>query len=152
MTVTHWRAEIDGRYEPFWAGIDEHRIRLPKCAHCTRFHWYPESRCPHCGSDDLSWCPVRPRGRIYAATVVRRALVKDVGPRPPFGVALVELDDAPACRLVLNIDVTEAPDIDAEVDIVFRTGADGHHLPYARIRQSTNTRTPEPDTREGVDP
>jgi hypothetical protein len=128
-------AGIPAQFRPFWGGVAEYEIRLPYCCSCQQFHWYPQAYCPNCGSADLGWRRVRPSGQVFASTVVRRALVPGAGPRAPFGIALVSLDDAPHCRLVLNTEGSDQVPIGSPVDIVFVADQSGRTVPRAVAAQ-----------------
>lgn len=65
--------------DEFWEGLEEGAFRLSKCAGCDRWMWEanfrggPTVRCGECGSWDLVWVDVEPKGVIYAWTRSHRA-------------------------------------------------------------------------------
>lgn len=59
--------------DPFWEGLFEGRLVLPKCGGCSRIHYYPRNACPFCHSRDLAWTECKPEGRIYSVTTYRRS-------------------------------------------------------------------------------
>ena len=58
--------------DEFWKGLEDGVFRLPKCAGCQRWMWEacfrggPMVRCGECGSWELSWNEVEPRGTVFA--------------------------------------------------------------------------------------
>jgi hypothetical protein len=92
---------------PEFAGFFEHaragRLAFPRCRACTRFHWYPMPRCPHCLSPDVGWQPVSGDGRVYSFTRVTHAFDRSRADALPYVVAIVTFADAPGVRLVTNI-------------------------------------------------
>ena len=81
---------------PFWEAAERGEFKLPKCEACQRFHFYPRSLCPHCGSARLSWCDAEPEGTILAATTVHRAPAPDFAADVPYSLAVVVLTDGPS--------------------------------------------------------
>lgn len=73
----------------------ENVLRLPRCRDCAAFHFYPRSRCPHCGSADLDWQPVSGAGTVYSYTVVQRAPAPAFADEVPYVVAIVALAEGP---------------------------------------------------------
>lgn len=130
-TATHAGGMDETLFAPFTQGLKERAIRMPCCLDCGRFHWYPQRRCPYCGAAKLEWRTLPPTGEVFASTVVRRTLVPGAGPPPPYGVALVSMDGAPQCRLVVNTEDPAGLPIGSAVDLVF--AADGA-IPVAVLR------------------
>jgi uncharacterized protein len=81
-------------------GIRQQKIVLPKCMNCERFHWYPQMRCPFCGSHEIFPERVSNSGRLFSWTEVHHAFDPQFQGQVPFTTCLVELDDAPEVRLV----------------------------------------------------
>lgn len=91
--------EFGGFFEHLRAG----RIAFPCCRACSRLHWYPMKRCPHCYSNDLAWEEVRGEMALYTWTSVQRGFSDAFKDKVPYIVALVEFSAAPGIRLVTNI-------------------------------------------------
>ncbi|WP_082478388.1 zinc ribbon domain-containing protein [Rhizobium sp. Leaf386] len=72
----------------FWEAARAGRLVLPKCTDCGQVHWYPRALCPFCLSSALEWQESRGLGRVYAATLFRRAELPRI-------IAYVELDEGP---------------------------------------------------------
>jgi uncharacterized OB-fold protein len=90
-------------FEPFWSSLRGGQLSFPRCEHCGRFHWYPKTTCPHCGSSLLKWIPVGGDGVLFSWTTVRHAFTDDYREKIPYVVALVEFEEAPGVRLVSNL-------------------------------------------------
>ena len=80
---------------PYWKAAREHRLTLPRCGACGRFHSYPRSRCPHCSSDRLTWTPCSGEATVYSYTEVLRAPSQAFAGEVPYVVAIVELAEGP---------------------------------------------------------
>lgn len=102
---------IDG-FQTFWDAAASGELQFPACRSCERFHWYPMSRCPHCGAADIYWKAVDPVGSLYSWTIVSRAFDAAFANRTPYIVALVEFSGAPGVRLITNLIDIGANEID----------------------------------------
>ena len=119
--------------QPFWDGCKEHRLVLPRCRHCDKFHYYPRAHCPHCWSRDLDWVQVSGKGKLYSYLINHR-------PAPgfeddaPYSIAVVELEEGP--RMLTNIvEVAQTPEelkLDMPVEVVFDDASDSVTLPKFR--------------------
>jgi uncharacterized OB-fold protein len=96
-------------FAPFWEHAARDRLAFPQCEDCRRFHWYPLTRCPHCGSPNLAWTTVPDRGLLYSWTLVHHAFRPSDSVRLPYVVALVDVVGAPGVRLVTNMDRDHLP-------------------------------------------
>jgi len=94
MTTDSSESVPDDATAPFWAGLREGVLDLPRCRSCAELVWYPRSQCPRCMSADLSWERLSGRGTVYSFTVNRRGQGAYRG-RPPFVLAYVELEEGP---------------------------------------------------------
>lgn len=57
-----------GAEAPYWQGLNDGRLVLPRCKGCGRWHWPAVFHCPACGSWEMAWEDVEPRGAIYSWT------------------------------------------------------------------------------------
>lgn len=80
---------------PYWQAAHQGELKLPRCEACAKFHSYPRSTCPHCGSRQLSWQAVSGKGEVYSFTVVHRAPSKGFEALVPYVVAVVALAEGP---------------------------------------------------------
>ncbi|WP_422059666.1 Zn-ribbon domain-containing OB-fold protein [Sphingopyxis sp.] len=61
-------SNVDGADAPYWSGLAEGRLLLPRCTACETWIWPAVSRCGHCGSDAIHWIERAPNGRIFSWT------------------------------------------------------------------------------------
>ena len=119
----------------FWDGAAAGELRLPRCAGCGRFHWYPEGPCRSCGAGGgdgpRRWEAVSGRATLFSWTVVSHAFLPQFRGALPLVPALVSIVEDPDVRLVTRI-VDAAPAdlrVDQPVHVVFRPisfdGVDG---------------------------
>lgn len=120
-------ASLESR--PYWEGIRQHRLMLPRCDDC-RQTWFPPSHlCPACGSKGVGWAESRGRGKVFSYVVFHRAYHPGFAEDLPYAVALVELEEGP--RLLGNV-VGIPPDqvaCEMPVRVTFENVADGVTLP-----------------------
>lgn len=105
---------------PYWEGCGNHKLVLPRCRQCSKFHFYPRAICPYCWSPDLEWQQVSGRATLYSYVINHR-------PAPgfeavaPYSLAVVELEEGP--RMFTNIvGVPQTPDalqLDMPLEVVF---------------------------------
>ena len=79
--------------EPFWQGLNEHKILLQHCNACDGWTFYPRSHCSHCLSTDWTWREVSGAGAIYTYTIARRPTAPQFRGSEPQMMAVVELDE-----------------------------------------------------------
>jgi len=84
--------KLEGDALPFWRGLAERRIELPRCRACARWIFYPRPFCPHCLAPEVSWERVEGRGTIYTCTIVRKPTNPYFFAEAPYVYAVVELD------------------------------------------------------------
>lgn len=101
----------------FFDEASDSTVSLPQCDDCQKFHWYPMERCPHCQSSNLRWRPVSATGVVFSKTVVRRSFTDVTEGDVPYGIVLVEVDEAPSVRLVCRFDPNEPISIGTPVKI-----------------------------------
>lgn len=58
----------DGADAPYWNGLAEGRLLLPRCDRCGDWLWPAVSRCGSCGSEAVVWIERPMRGTIFAWT------------------------------------------------------------------------------------
>ncbi len=79
-------------YSGYRDGLERGELLGLLCNGCREHILPPTAACPSCGSTDLETASLSPRGKIATFTVVR---VAAAGFRPPFVVAMAELDQGP---------------------------------------------------------
>ena len=110
----------DAATEPYWNAAREHRLVMPRCMDCGRYHFYPRTLCPYCSSSRLEWTQCSGLGTVYSFTVVHRAPSPAFAAEAPYIVAVVELDEG--TRLMTNITgcAPDAVRVGAKVRVTFR--------------------------------
>ena len=58
----------DGADAPYWNGLAEGRLLLPRCGGCGDWLWPAVSRCGACGSETVEWIEHAMRGTIFSWT------------------------------------------------------------------------------------
>ena len=86
--------------QPFWDGVDAHRLLVPRCTSCGAWIWQPRPLCPRCHAPDPEWVSVGGNARIASWTALHPPVLTVWAEQVPFVVLLVELDDAPGVRMI----------------------------------------------------
>jgi len=87
--------------QPYWDGLKQREMVLPKCEPCNKV-WYPPTRfCPTCWSRDFSWQQLSGRGKVNSWVVFHQAYFSSLKDDVPYNVAEVELEEGP--RLLTNL-------------------------------------------------
>jgi uncharacterized OB-fold protein len=85
---------------PYWNGLTEGRLLLPRCANCGRWHWPAVYRCGDCGAWDPAWHPVEMSGTIFSWTRTWHAFAGTAGIGVPYVTVVVEVPQAGSRRLL----------------------------------------------------
>jgi uncharacterized OB-fold protein len=109
----------------FWEGASRGELRIPRCAECDAYCWYPADACRRCGGADLPWTTMSGRGSLFSWAVVRRALVKPFAAKVPYITGLVSLEEDPSVRIVtILVDCDpESLQVSLPVEVSFRSHA-----------------------------
>ncbi len=117
--------------KPFWDGLREQKLLLPKCGACGHVFFHPRVLCPRCHARDVGWIQASGKGKLHAFEIAYQAFNKAWKVKPPWVLAMVELAEGP--RLMTNL-VNVEPDpgvitCDMPVQIVFSKLTDEITLP-----------------------
>ncbi|HVQ76407.1 MAG TPA: Zn-ribbon domain-containing OB-fold protein [Candidatus Binatia bacterium] len=116
---------------PYWDGLREHRLMLPRCRDCGKAFFYPRVLCPFCHGAAIDWIQASGRGRLYSFEIAYQTINKAFKVKPPYVLAMVELEEGP--RLMSNlINVAADPAVlrcDMPVEIVFHQLTDDITVP-----------------------
>lgn len=88
---------------PFWDGIAEREIRIPRCSQCGSWVWYPKGFCPACQCTELVWTVTPGQGTLFTYTVVFRSFIPG-DHTTPYAVGLLSLAGALGVRLVGKVE------------------------------------------------
>lgn len=123
---------IDPGTAMFWAEAKAHRLTIPRCLDCGRYHFYPRALCPHCHSDRLEWTSVSGRGTIYSYTVARKPAGPAFAADVPYVIVIVQLAEGPRMMSTLIADDVGQVRIGMAVEVVFEDVTDEVTLPRFR--------------------
>jgi uncharacterized protein len=102
---------------PFYAGAAAGELRIPRCATCGEFVWYPEDVCPADGGA-LEWVAVSGDATLFSWAVVQRAFLPAFADMTPFVTALVALDEDPRVRVPTYIVDADPASLIADAPVV----------------------------------
>jgi len=90
---------------PYWAGLNEGRLLIQRCAHCGKFRHYPTPTCPDCFSFDVDWVDSTCNARVHSWTVAHHAFHPAFKGELPYVIVTADLDEG--VRIVARVrDVT----------------------------------------------
>ena len=120
--------------KPFWDGLREQKLMLPKCGDCSRVFFYPRIICPHCQSRNVGWIQGSGRGKLHSFEIAYQTISRAFKVKPPYVLAMIELEEGP--RMLSNlIDIEPDPKkikCDMPVEIVYQKMTDEVTLPLFR--------------------
>ena len=93
----------DGLDAPYWQAVAEERLVMQRCQDCGAWQWGPEWICHQCHSTNLAFEEVPRIGRIYSFERVWHPVHPALREQGPYIVALVEIPDHDAARMVGNL-------------------------------------------------
>ena len=79
-------------FEQYQKGLNDGKVLGLKCESCGTQTFPAQGVCSSCGSDNLEVTEMKPEGTIRTFTVIR---VAPEGMKPPYVIAMVELDEGP---------------------------------------------------------
>jgi uncharacterized protein len=113
-------------HAPFWQASAAGELRVQECTGCGRLRWPPRTRCARCGSYEVAWQALTPRGRLFSWTVAHHAFGRFWQDRVPYIVGIVCAADAPEIRFLGNVIDAQASELraDQEMEAVFEEVSD----------------------------
>jgi uncharacterized OB-fold protein len=117
--------------KPYWDGLKEHKLMLPKCQDCGQAFFYPRILCPHCHSRNISWIQASGKGTLHSFEIVYQQLNRRFQVPTPYVLALIELAEGP--RMMSNL-INIEPDpkhikCDMPVEVVYEQLTDAITVP-----------------------
>lgn len=79
--------------QPFWDGLREQTIQVPRCRDCGHWIFYPRRHCTACGSLDLDWTAVSGRATLSSYTLARIPTLQEFAAQKPQNLAIVTLEE-----------------------------------------------------------
>ena len=123
--------------KPFWEGLREGKLRLPRCGACGHVFFYPRIQCPKCHARDIGWIEASGKGKLHAFEISYQAWNRAWKIKPPYVLAMIELREGP--RMMSNlINVPPDPKVihcDMPVEVVFTKVSDDVTLPLFQPRR-----------------
>ena len=115
--------------EPFWAGVQEHKLLIPKCDACGTISFPPTVACGACEKTAFTWTQMSGNGKVYSFVVYHRVYHPAFKDKVPYVVAVVELDEGP--RIISNIVNMPIAEVTCEmpVRVVYADQRDGYLIP-----------------------
>jgi uncharacterized OB-fold protein len=117
--------------KPYWDGLKQGKLMIPKCGDCGVPFFYPRVVCPNCSSRSIGWIQASGQGKLHAFGIAHQSFNKAYKVPPPFVLAMIELDEGP--RMLSNL-INVHPDpktvkCDMPVEIVFQKLTDDVTIP-----------------------
>lgn len=120
---------------PFFEAAAQGELRIPRCARCRHWVWYPQAVCPACFGRSIQWQQVEGGGRIFTWVRVHRSFLPGLVERTPYVTALIELDEEPSLRVPTILDCGGAePVIGAPVEVTFEAVSEAPPIVVPRFR------------------
>jgi uncharacterized OB-fold protein len=83
-------------------GLSRGEVRVTRCTDCGLAQFPPRAVCPRCsGVGTGRWETTAGRGRVWSFAVFHKAYLAGSSRRPPYDVAVVQLDEGP--KLFTNV-------------------------------------------------
>jgi len=117
--------------KPYWDGLKEGKLLLPKCGGCGHIFFYPRILCPRCQSRQITWVQASGRGKLHAFGIAHQSFNRAYKVPAPFVLAMIELEEGP--RMLSNlINVEPDPKVvkcDMPVELVITVVTDDVSVP-----------------------
>jgi hypothetical protein len=92
---------IDAHSRPFWDGLRERRLRLPRCTACGHLQVPMGPCCANCLGNTFDWPELSGRGEVWSFIVYHHVYHPAFADKVPYNVAVVRLAEGP--KLLTNI-------------------------------------------------
>jgi uncharacterized protein len=79
--------------QPYWDGLNEHRLRLQRCADCGKVRHYPRPVCDACFSMNADWVDASGRGSVHSWTITHYAFHPGYKGELPYVLLTVDLEE-----------------------------------------------------------
>jgi uncharacterized OB-fold protein len=99
-----------GADDEYWRALERGEFRLPRCAGCGAWTWPAHFRCGHCGSWQMNWTALEPKGLVYSWTRTWYAFdrVLERAADVPYVTILAEIPAANGARVMGVLEGGEA--------------------------------------------
>lgn len=96
-------SRADGADAPYWEGLEQGRLMLPRCDGCDRWMWPAGHRCAACGTTGIHWVERPMTANTFSWTRTWHAFGGAESFDIPFTTVLAEVDDC-GVRLLGRLD------------------------------------------------
>ncbi|MCD2316270.1 zinc ribbon domain-containing protein [Sphingomonas sp. IC-11] len=96
-------SRADGADAPYWNGLEEGKLTLPRCDGCDRWIWPAGHRCGACGTTGVHWVERPMAATVFSWTRTWHAFGGAESLGLPFTTVLAEIEDC-GIRLLGRLD------------------------------------------------
>ena len=115
--------------QPYWDGLNAHRLRLQCCADCGKVRHYPHPVCDSCYSMNVAWKDASGCGRVHSWTVTHHPFHPGFKPDLPYTLVTVDLEEGVRMNAQLRrLDPSELR-VGMPVRVDFEQATEGLTLP-----------------------
>ena len=115
--------------QPYWDGMQAHRLRLQRCADCGRVRHYPRPVCDGCYSMNVEWIDASGRARVHSWTTTHHAFHPGFKGDLPYTIVTVDLDEGVRMNAQLRGLEPTGLRVGLPVRVDFELATDGLTLP-----------------------
>jgi uncharacterized OB-fold protein len=125
--------------KPYWAGVQDRKLLVQRCAKCERLQFPPDAVCASCSSGDLVFEEMSGRGTVFSfsetVSGARHPYFQSIS---PYLVGMVQLDEQEGLIFPSNFPGSKYSDlaIGAPVEVEFQEVVDGVLIPQFRLCDS----------------
>ena len=117
-----------GESQPYWDGLQQHRLLIQRCLACGTLRHYPRPVCPSCYSMQSDWVASSGLGHIHTWTVTHHAFNEAMRAQLPLTLVTVDLAEGVRMHAPLRAPAGMVLRIGLPVRLVFEEN-DGAVLP-----------------------
>ena len=111
--MSYGSALATGYSKPYWDGLAQGLVRVQRCNACGHCQDFPQGRCRHCLSQDLSWKDAAGTGTLLTFSTVHRAPSPEFAKDVPYIVGMVTLPEG--IQLMARILVDDESELDLDM-------------------------------------
>ena len=89
------RPTIDEYNRAFWEALNEHRIRMPRCASCGHVQYPMGPICSACLGQTLEWVDLSGFGKVWGYAIYHHVFDPAFATEVPYNVSMIELEEGP---------------------------------------------------------
>ena len=84
---------VDHVFEPYFRGLHEHRILVPRCGRCGTTQFPPREVCAHCQNLEFVWFEAPTTGTIYTFCIAHRPFHPWFADKVPYASVVAQVAD-----------------------------------------------------------